>query len=72
MHRRPPSRLDTQDIILPPKLYQEIKKVAILNNLEEKEVIARCFLLGFVSFDRPLYVLEDGYYKQILYEDPRP
>lgn len=74
MHRKPSSRIreDVNDIVLPPALLREVKKAALLHDLEVKEVVARCFLLGFISFDRDLYIEDGRLFRKILYEDPRP
>lgn len=70
MHRRPSSREQKGQIILPPEVYKALLELAQKHGASVEMVVSRFFLLGFISFDRPLFIFEDGVYKQIIYEDP--
>jgi hypothetical protein len=72
MHRRPPSKEQKGQIVLPSEVYKALLRLAEKEEMSVEAVVSRFFLLGFISFDKPLYILEDGLYKQILYEEPRP
>lgn len=72
MHRRPSSRGGKGSIVLPSDIYQTLEELAKKQGMSVDLVVSRFFLLGFISFDRDLYVEDGGLFRKIIYEDPRP
>lgn len=57
-------------MVLPSDVHKALVKVAVQQGLTVEQLVSRCFLLGFLSFDRDLYILEEGTYRKILFEEP--
>ncbi len=65
-----PSKPDEfKSLMLPIYIYNRLKWEANKQNISLDKLLTNIFLLGFVSFDRDIYVKDQGHYKKVLFKE---